>query len=68
MNESGRCRRAMSSALLRTASGVFGAILRWNFGVGSAHWSITSRMTSESGLYSVVPSAFVPPIVTGWPQ
>ena len=63
-----RCRRDMSSALRKMSSGVFAAIFSWSFGVGSASSSATSRTIRDTSLYSVVPSAFVPPMYTGWPH
>ena len=58
----------MSSILSNAQSGVFGATLTRNFGVVSAHSSITSRMIFETWLNSLVPSGFVPPRPTGWFQ
>ena len=68
MRQSGQCLRNMSSAFHQISSGVFFDSFSWNFGVGSAVFSMTSRMTSESGLYAVEPSGFVPPRYIGWPQ
>ena len=50
MRHSGACLRSMSSAFHQISSGVFFAIFSWNFGVGRAVFSTTSRMMSESGL------------------
>ena len=57
-----RWRRAMSSAFLKMSSGVFAAIFSWSFGVGRTSSSVTSRTMRDTSLYSVEPSAFVPPM------
>ena len=61
MRQSGACLRSMSKAFHQISSGVFFANLSWNFGVGRAVCSTTSRIIGDSGLYAVAPSFFVPP-------
>ena len=63
-----RWRRDMSSIFFHAQSGVFGATFTRNFGVVSAHSSITSRMIFETWLNALVPSFLVPPNPAGWFQ